>query len=163
MAAANRLLSTLPDADSYRSSDTLLLAFVQELKQLLAIACHKESRLLVLGVSNSITLIEDRASELGITASQCWTCSVCHSDHVAAVRMQTAPQKVLQKRFATATLNPLSESVSACHQVSDTQKVVFYPYSRQQMTSILRQQLEQLPGPAFEPMALSLCAAKVCN
>lgn len=46
---------------------------MQELKQLLAIACHKDSRLLVLGVSNSITLIEERAQELNITASQIHT------------------------------------------------------------------------------------------
>ena len=42
-------------------------------------------------------------------------------------------------------------------------KVLFHPYSRQQMASILRQQVQQLPGPVFEPMALSLCAAKVCR
>lgn len=41
------------------------------------------------------------------------------------------------------------------------QKVLFHPYTRQQMASILRQQVERLPGPVFEPMALTLCAAKV--
>ena len=46
-------------------------------------------------------------------------------------------------------------------QVSDTQKVLFHPYTRQQMAGILRQQVERLPGSAFEPMALTLCAAKV--
>lgn len=49
----------------------------------------------------------------------------------------------------------------ARRQVSGTQKVLFHPYSRQQMASILRQQVERLPGPVFEPMALTLCAAKV--
>jgi Cdc6-like AAA superfamily ATPase len=49
----------------------------------------------------------------------------------------------------------------ARRQVSDTQKVLFHPYTRQQMASILRQQVERLPGPVFEPMALTLCAAKV--
>lgn len=41
------------------------------------------------------------------------------------------------------------------------QKVLFSPYTRQQMAAILEQQMQQLPGPVFEPMALRLCAAKV--
>ncbi len=43
------------------------------------------------------------------------------------------------------------------------QKVVFEPYTKQQLAAILRQRLEQLPGPVFEPHALALCAAKVCT
>jgi Cdc6-like AAA superfamily ATPase len=53
--------------------------------------------------------------------------------------------------------------LSVWQQVSDTQKVLFHPYSRQQMASILQQQVERLPGPVFEPMALTLCAAKVAG
>lgn len=53
---------------------------MQELKQLLAMACHKDSRLLVIGVANSITLVEEYAQELNLTVSQhlfaCrWTCA----------------------------------------------------------------------------------------
>jgi Cdc6-like AAA superfamily ATPase len=61
---------------------------------------------------------------------------------------------------AAILLDPLDKRVMV-DQVGDTQKVLFHPYSRQQMASILRQQVQQLPGPVFEPMALSLCAAKV--
>lgn len=42
----------------------------QELKHLLAMACHKDSRLLVIGVANSITLVEEYAQELNLAVSQ---------------------------------------------------------------------------------------------
>jgi alpha-L-arabinofuranosidase len=38
----------------------------QELKQLLAVACHKGSRLLVVGVANAFTLVEEHAQELNL-------------------------------------------------------------------------------------------------
>jgi hypothetical protein len=43
------------------------LACTQELKQLLTIACHKDSRLLVIGVANAFTLVEEYAHELNLT------------------------------------------------------------------------------------------------
>ena len=33
-------------------------------------ACHKDSRLLVIGVANSITLVEEYAQELNLAVSQ---------------------------------------------------------------------------------------------
>ena len=43
---------------------------MQELKQLLGMACHQDSRLLVIGVANSITLVEEYAQELNLAVSQ---------------------------------------------------------------------------------------------
>ena len=125
------------------------MTVVQELKQLLAIACRKDSRLLVIGVANSITLVEEYAQELNVTVSQ----PLHASGNLRAHRKFCTHVAHMQMLRLTPHLD--------WQQVSNTQKVLFHPYSRRQMASILRQQVERLPGPVFEPMALTLCAAKV--
>lgn len=100
----------LDELDGLLGSTASLL----ELKELLGMACEADSHLLVVGISNSINLIDQCADDLSIKAEE-------------------------------------------------VQKVLFNPYTRQQMAAILEQQMQRLPGPVFEPMALRLCAAKMAD